>query len=81
MCVDTENMHDHYAALVTSFYEKYVPDKAKDAPELMDKFLAKQTVVAGAQPAYKYSRLYYTLHKKYGDDSIVRTTKGKQTEL
>jgi hypothetical protein len=71
-------MHGHYATLVNSFYETYAPEKAVDAPELMETFLSKQTVVAGAQPVQKYSKLYYTLHKKY-DDAIVRT-KGKQAQ-
>jgi hypothetical protein len=46
----------------------------------MDKFLAKHTTVPGAQPAYPFSKLYYALHKKYGDSAIVRTKKGKTRE-
>jgi hypothetical protein len=78
MCVEKEDMHAHYAGLVKDFYETHVPDKAENALELMENFLSKQTVVTGAQPAYKYSRLYYTLHKKYGDNSIVRRGQQKQ---
>lgn len=78
MCVEIEDMHDHYTALVTSFYEKHAPEKAANAPELMESFLSKHKEVVGAQPAYKYSKLYYSLHKKYGDDAIVPLKRGKK---
>lgn len=75
MCVEASDIPEHYRTLVDSFYNTYAPEKASNAPELMQSFLSKHKEVAGAQPAYKYSKLYYSLHKKYGD-AIVRL-KGK----
>jgi hypothetical protein len=79
-CVETGSMKDHYTALVESFYSIHAPEKLDGAQEAMDKFLAKHTTVPGAQPAYPFSKLYYALHKKYGDSAIVRTKKGKTRE-
>ena len=79
-CIDKTDMYNHYRSLVSTFYSEYAPEKADDAVELMDKFLSKHSDVSGTQPSYKYSKLYYNLHKKY-DDAIVRSKgmKGKNS--
>jgi hypothetical protein len=77
MCVDIASMHEHYAALVMTFYDTHAPDKADNAIANMDTYLHKQTVVKGAQPAYGYSKLYYDLHKKYGTTAIAHESARK----
>lgn len=80
MCVEVASMREHYTSLVTSFYETHAPEKAPGAVEAMDTFLSKHADVPGAQPAYPYSKLYYTLHKKYGEQAIVRVKGGSRTD-